>query len=92
MVTVILDRKYSVKKEELVHRLAERGIDSRPFFYPLSSLPAYSALKTAAEAQKRNRNAYAIAPYGINLPSGMNMTKELITYVCDGLKEIVNGP
>jgi len=43
-------------------------------------------LEQAKEAQKRNKNAYKISPYGINLPCGMNMTKEKVSYVCEALK------
>lgn len=36
MVTAILDATLGIDKEELIKRLAEKNIDSRPFFYPLS--------------------------------------------------------
>jgi len=69
--------------------MSEKGIDSRPFFYPLSSIPAYRDLEQAKQARQRNRNAYKISPYGINLPCGMKMTKEKVGYVCDVLKSII---
>ena len=69
--------------------MSEKGIDCRPFFYPLSSLPAYQDLEQAKQAQKRNKIAYEISPYGINLPCGMNMTEEKVDYVCDVLKSIL---
>ena len=58
-------------------------------FYPLSSIPAYRNLEQAKQARQRNRNAYKIPPYGINLPCGMNMTKEKVGYVCDVLKSVL---
>ena len=42
MVTVILDATLGIEKEPLMANLKEQGIASRPFFYPLSSLPAYA--------------------------------------------------
>jgi perosamine synthetase len=89
MVTVILDEKFGLKKETLIALMSEKSIDCRPFFYPLSSLPAYQNLEQAKQAQKRNKNAYKISPYGVNLPSGLNMTKEKVGYVCDVLKSII---
>jgi len=89
MVTVILDEKFRFKKEELISLMSEKNIDCRPFFYPLSSMPAYKDLKQVTQAQQRNKNAYKISPYGINLPCGMNMTKEKVSYVCEALKSVL---
>jgi perosamine synthetase len=89
MVTVVIDDKFGLKKEELMVLMSEKGIDCRPFFYPLSSIPAYRNLEQAKEARQRNTNAYEISPYGINLPCGMKMTEEKIGYVCEVLKSVL---
>lgn len=86
MVTVIWDPRYQFRKNRLMALLDERGIDSRPFFHPLSSLPAYAGLEEASRAQQRNHVSYLISPYGINLPSGLNMSPEKVEYVVDVLK------
>lgn len=92
MVTAILDPKFGIRKEQLMVRLNEHGIASRPFFYPLSSLPAYVGLLQAEEAQRRNRASYAVSPYGINLPCALNLTAADIERVTAVLKEMVlNG-
>ncbi|MFO0944587.1 MAG: hypothetical protein U1D30_01375 [Planctomycetota bacterium] len=49
------------------------SIDYRPFFHPLSSLPAYAKEPSAAIARQRNQVAYRLAPWGVNLPSAMNL-------------------
>jgi perosamine synthetase len=89
MVTVILDPSFGIDKEQLIRLLSEHHIDSRPFFYPLSSLPAYEHLEQARQARQRNRVSYQISPYAINLPSGLNMTEEKVRYVCDALRDIL---
>lgn len=89
MVTVILDEKFGLKKEEVIKLMSEKGVDCRPFFYPLSLLPAYQSLDLAKQAQQRNKIAYKISPYGLNLPSGMNMTKQKVGYVCKILKSVL---
>ena len=89
LVTVVLDEKFGFKKEEIIGLMSKKGIDCRPFFYPLSSMPAYQNLEQAKQARQRNKNAYKISPYGINLPSGMNMTEEKVKYVCSVLKSIL---
>lgn len=90
MVTAVLDKKFKITKDRLIELMNENNIDCRPFFYPLSSLPAYEHLEQAHHARKRNHVAYEISPYGINLPSGLNMTEEKVKYICKNLKETLN--
>lgn len=89
MVTVVLDPSYGIEKEELQQQLSERGIDCRPFFHPLSSIPAYAHLPQAQEARERNHVSYGICPLGLNFPSGLNLTKETVRYVCSEFRNIL---
>jgi perosamine synthetase len=89
MVTVILDPSYAIEKDDLVQSMSAASIDCRPFFRPLSSLPAYAHTEQAQQAQARNSISYRLSPYGINLPCGMNMTEEKVGYVCAALKRIL---
>ncbi len=85
MTTAVID---NIDKVDLMAKLQRCGIDSRPFFHPLTSIPAYAAHR---EAGRANVHAYAIAPHGINLPSAMTLTREQIKYVCDTLREALDG-
>jgi perosamine synthetase len=89
MVTVILDPGLGLTKERLMEALSERGVDCRPFFHPLSSIPAYQGTEQAALARARNRVSYRLTPYGLNLPSGLNMTREKVGAVCDALEDVL---
>lgn len=89
MVTVAWNADRGISKEHVMERLAERQIDSRPFFYPLSSLPAFQDTEPAKWAQARNLVSYDLSPRSLNLPSGMNMTEERITRVCQAIREIL---
>jgi perosamine synthetase len=86
MVTVIIDKKYGLKKESVIKQLKEKNIDSRPFFYPLSSLPAYRDTIQARKAQNFNKISYEISPFGVNLPSALSLTKEKVDFVCEVLE------
>ena len=46
---------------EMMARFDERQIDTRPFFPPLSSLPAFAGYATVARRRERNPVAYDIA-------------------------------
>ena len=91
MVTATLDPEYGLRKEELMRLMDERDIDCRPFFFPLSSIPAYRDTEEAQRARARNTVAYRVTPYGINLPSGLNLTEDKIAYVCDALKAVLSA-
>lgn len=91
MVTALVDPRYGLKKDCLLEQMKAAGVDCRPFFHPLSSLPAYSHLLSAQEARNRNRISYGLSPYGINLPSGFNMNEERVETVCTAFTEILTG-
>lgn len=82
MVTVIFDKKYNINKEKLVEDLAKYNIQARPFFYPLSSLPAINKkVKTPV--------AVDISSRAINLPCGLNITEKQVDYICKSLLKII---
>jgi perosamine synthetase len=87
MVTAIVDPALGVTKFELMDDLRSRGIDSRPFFDPLSSLDAYSGRPQAVAARAKNSTAYALAQTGINLPSALNLTEDDVAFVCGQLAD-----
>lgn len=91
MVTAVLDEKLGIRKEAAIDWLREKGIDTRPFFYPLSFLPAYQNLPQARVAQKQNYNAYAASPLGINLPSNLNLTQGNVESVCEKFKQLIRS-
>lgn len=88
MVTLVLDPALGVDKNQLAARLQAQGIDTRPFFYPLSSLPAFERLEQASQARRRNHVSYAISPRAINLPSALTLTEAQVEYVCACLSAI----
>lgn len=85
MVTIIIDRKYKIDKLKLMRKLLEHSIDSRPFFYPLSSMRPF---KTNAH----NRVAYSLSKFGINLPCSLTMIEDEVDYVCKCLIKILDVP
>ncbi len=89
MVTVVLDPKFGLNKMQLMERLSQHGMDTRPFFHPLSSIPAYEDSKQARIARERNTVVYRISPYAINLPSALSLGRDDIQYVCNTIKEIL---
>jgi perosamine synthetase len=91
MVTALFDRATGLEKRAVLDALARAGIDGRPFFHPLSSLPAYRTQPRAREAAARNRVTYDLAPRAVNLPSGFNMTPALVERVCSDVRSLLRS-
>lgn len=72
MTTALFDERVPLTKQEIINKLENGGIATRPFFEPLSSLEAYKHYK----ARIANNAAYAISSRGINLPSAASITYE----------------
>lgn len=62
MPTVVFDKSLNVDRDGMIKYLKEKNVDTRPFFYPLSSLPMFTS-------KKENKISYDIYYRGINLPS-----------------------
>jgi len=84
---LVLGKSHNMSKLDAMAKLAEIGIPSRPFFYPLSSLPAYPGYEE--RYRRLNPQAYDISARGINLPGALNLTEDQIDAVCDGIKKVI---
>ena len=91
MSTVLLDSTSGVTGRELGAALATEGIDTRPFFLPLSSLPAYGGLATAAKARQENPVADRLAREGLNLPSALNLQESDVDRVSDVVRRFLSA-
>jgi perosamine synthetase len=89
MVTVVLDPAIGVDKFQLMAELNKRNIDSRPFFSCLSSLPAFADRPKAKRFVTPHDKGAHPATYGVNLPSGYDMTEEKADIVAGALAEII---
>src|SRR3984893_15884906 len=89
MVTILLDAACGLDRMKLMEQLRSCGIDTRPFFFPLSELPAYWDTEQARRARQRNSVAYSISPRGINLPSALKLERDDVQMICAAVKNII---
>jgi perosamine synthetase len=78
MYSVLIEDDFGLDRDELRLRLRQANIDSRPFFYPVHTLPMYQTGQSLPVAED-------LARKGLNLPSGATLTPEQIDYICDTL-------
>jgi perosamine synthetase len=82
--TAIFDEEVMFDRDRLFAYMKEHNIDSRPFFYPLSSLPMF-------ESCPGNKVAYGIYARGINLPSYHDLEFEDAKTVVETLRAFLRG-
>lgn len=87
LFSVVLREGSEAQRDEVIRRLQLRGIESRPFFYPMHVLPPYEKLQSATEFPVAGR----IAAQGINLPSYGTLTEADVRYISSTLVNIVSG-
>jgi perosamine synthetase len=81
MYSVIVEDEFGLDRAELRVRLRQAGIDTRPFFYPVHTLPMYNTGQSLPVAEELSRR-------GLNLPSGATLTAEQVDYICDTLANL----
>ncbi len=82
----ISDKRF--KADELAKKLRDKGIGTRPSFWPLNKQPAYNkhGLFTNNEDFP---NSYYLSDYTLYLPCGLGLKNEQIHFICDTLREIL---
>jgi perosamine synthetase len=77
----VLDANYE-DRAKIMNEMKSLNVDSRPVFSPMSSLPMF-------ERNAKNPVAYRIGKSAINLPSGHNLAKNQVEYVCEAVDKVV---
>ncbi len=83
MYSILIENSFGISRQELMDRLATKGVESRTFFYPVHVQPIYSAQHAAEEFPVADE----LSKKGINLPSSNSMTEEEVRYVCKCIVE-----
>jgi perosamine synthetase len=82
---LLLEDGGEAERDTLMFDLAKQGIETRPFFYPVHTLPMYLG--------DGGRGAFpvaeSLAARGINLPSGAGLTRDDIAYVGAAIREAI---
>ncbi len=81
MYSVIIEDEFGLPRDAVRARLRAENIDTRPFFYPVHTLPMYQTGQSLPIAEDLGRR-------GINLPSASTLTPDQIDRVCDMLIQI----
>jgi len=75
-----------IKRDKLIFELSKVGIDSRPFFHPIHSMPPY--LKYI-RSNNDFINADTFGKYGMNLPLYPSLSFEDVKFISTELNKIL---
>ncbi|MDD2665843.1 MAG: DegT/DnrJ/EryC1/StrS family aminotransferase [Methanocellales archaeon] len=83
MYCILVKDKFGVGRYDLIKKLGNKGIETRPFFYPMHVLPIY-------KSEGRYKVAEDLAKRGLNLPSSLKLREKEILYICKTIGELCN--
>ena len=70
-------------RDRLMAALKQVGVDSRPYFYPVSDMPMYPGAVTPV--------THRLSHSGINLPSYVGLTRDDIRFICGEVVRCLQG-
>lgn len=90
LVCCVLRPKFSVKRDELLLKLSQLGIDNRPFFIPLHTQPPYKRFKFFS---KNPDYSYceSLSSRGFNLPSTNMLDEKDVEYICAKVFDLISS-
>jgi perosamine synthetase len=68
-------------RNDFIIKLKEKGVETRPFFFPMSNMPMYENANTPVTQKKSNT--------GINLPSYFDLTEEDVIQITNKIIELL---
>lgn len=84
MYSILIDEKtFGISRDELTKRLEKNGIETRPFFYPMHTMPPHFRKERYPVAEELSRK-------GVNLPSATTLKEEEVIYICERIREKSN--
>jgi perosamine synthetase len=83
LYTVLLDR--TINRDSVIRKLKELGVETRPVFYQLSSLPPYRKFS----ASKSLMASHLVSSQGLSLPTSSTLTLDELQYVVRSLAGVL---
>ena len=85
LYTVVVDERCKVSRDEIMERMAEQGIETRPVFYPMHHLPPYADPGAVMPTAER------LAAQGISLPTHGYLTDGDVERVATALRQAIDA-
>jgi perosamine synthetase len=87
---LLLDERYGADCRAVMEDLAQRGVETRPFFLGMHEQPVFKKMGLFCDGE-RYPVAERLARHGFYIPSGLTITDEQIVYVAKNLTEALQA-
>lgn len=85
---VITNKDLKIDAKQLMKKLLNYGIQTRPFFWPMHKQSVFRK-KNKISISGNYKNSEYISKYGLYLPSSLDIKSNQIKFVCDKLNSIL---
>ena len=85
---LVLKSKSKIKRDNVIKKLYEKKIQTRPFFYPMHKQKIFRKMNIFNKNEKYP-NAEYLSKNGFYLPSGIGIKNYEIDYICEALNKIL---
>ena len=85
--SIVINDENPIDAKDAMNLLKQYGIDTRPFFYPMHLQPVFSKMELFNG--ERYPNSEKLYSKGFYLPSGLNLTLEMIDEVVKNVKRVL---
>ncbi|MCM3874662.1 MAG: DegT/DnrJ/EryC1/StrS family aminotransferase [Pyrinomonadaceae bacterium] len=86
LFTITLSEPIRVTRDDVIDRLSQHGVETRPVFHPMHTLPPYREM---GQEDGEFPVAEQVARSGLSLPTWAGLQREDVVYVCDALRECI---
>jgi perosamine synthetase len=81
MVCIELEGTDSGKRDRIAAEMRLQGVDTRPYFYPMSDMPYLDSADTPV--------AHRVSAQGLNLPTYLTLEESDLDYICDVVRSVL---
>jgi perosamine synthetase len=83
---LVFGKSHNMTRDKALEEIPKFSLPVRPFFYPLTSLPAFNKEN---EGRELNPVAYDVSSRGINLPCALNLTESDLDRYSEGIYKLL---
>ncbi|MFD2872527.1 aminotransferase class I/II-fold pyridoxal phosphate-dependent enzyme [Mucilaginibacter ximonensis] len=85
MYTLLVNESAPFTRDDLIHHLNLKGIETRPVFFPIHQMPPYVNFGKPEELTVSKW----VSAHGLSLPSSVNLTTTELMYICQTINSFV---
>lgn len=91
MICGVLEERMVNQREQLFAGLKSEGVDTRPFFLPVHSMPVYQNCRLVGQNSAKLSQTERLSLAGFNLPSSPGLTQADVQIISAKIRQFLEG-